>query len=197
MAIAPLEHRSPTGPRAPHLRLVPGGRRRSAPPRGAAVHARRDASFDEAGSPRSVRPEELAASRASHPSGARRVRPSTDEERRLAVARDAALAPRQAIRAQTLARRRRTTLVLAGLLALVTLAVPLRALGAVTRSGQATPLGAPTGLADGSRYTVAAGDTLWSIAAKVNAAAPSAVAHELAVELGTTRVVPGERIRIP
>jgi cell envelope opacity-associated protein A len=153
------------------------------------VHARR--SDDPV-----ARREEIAASRAVHPAGSTRDT-AVLRTARPDVRRELALARRVAVREQTLARRRRTTMVLAGVLAVVTLALPLRALGAVSVSGQTTPLGAPSGLADGSSYTVHAGDTLTSIAAKVNPADTHAVVRALVSELGTTLVVPGEHIRIP
>jgi len=207
MAIAPLEHplEDPRFEGRPPLRLVDGGRRPGAPRRGAAIHARR-----------APAPRHEAESRAAHPTAPRAEDPFVRPRREavppagarvvsleVAAATHRALSPeereqrRAAVRAQTLARRRRSMGVLAALAALAALALPIHALGGVTLSGQAAPGGVPTGLADGSTYVVAQGDTLASIAQKVNPSAVGLVVHELAAALGTTEVVPGERIRIP
>jgi len=77
------------------------------------------------------------------------------------------------------------------------LAMPLRALGAVTVLGQQTPGGVPAGLAPGSTYVVQHGDTLRSIAQRVNAAIAPLIAAELAAETGSAQVVAGEHVRIP
>jgi len=210
MTIAPLGHEGVReqreGARRPPLRLVPGGRPAGAPRRGSALHARRGAEGVLAPDQRRSRSAHPTA--LSSPSRAARVtedavvdEPILSYERAMVTWRsldaEARTQRRAAIRAQTLARRRRTVAVLAATMALVALALPLRALGAVTQSGQAAPGGVPTGLADGSIYVVQPGDTLAGIAAKVNPAAVGTLVHELGATLGTTAVVPGERIRIP
>jgi len=101
------------------------------------------------------------------------------------------------VRAQTLARRRRTVAVGVVLAAVVLLAMPLRALGAVTVDGRATPAGVAAGLAPGSIYVVQPGDSLRSIAVRVNPAALAVVEHELAASTGSSVLVPGEHVVIP
>jgi hypothetical protein len=46
-------------------------------------------------------------------------------------------------------------------------------------------------------YVVQPGDTLRSIAARVNAGAVARITAELATETGSSSVVPGEHVRIP
>jgi LysM repeat protein len=101
------------------------------------------------------------------------------------------------VRAQTLARRRRTAGFSLVLAAVVLLAMPLHALGAVTVAGQPTPAGAPAGLAPGSVYVVQPGDTLRSIASQVNPAELGVIEHRLATSIGSTHVVAGEHVIIP
>jgi hypothetical protein len=81
--------------------------------------------------------------------------------------------------------------------ALILLALPLRALGAVTVDGRATPGGAPAGLAPGAAYVVQPGDTLRTIALRVNPAALRSIESALARSIGSRTVVPGERVVIP
>ena len=191
MAIAPLEDtRAPAPQGAAPLRLIPGGR----PPRsvasGAAIHARREPVAS------------IARSMADHPTAHAVGGPMA-----VALAVPIVAAPKidpserarrqAAIRAQTLSRRRRTVAVLASVLAVGLLAVPVRALGAVTVSGQETPGAVPAGLADGSRYVVQPGDTIHSIALRINPAAASALARQLARSTGSWTVVPGETVVIP
>jgi LysM repeat protein len=83
------------------------------------------------------------------------------------------------------------------LAAVVLLAMPLRALGAVTVAGQPTPAGTPAGLAPGSVYVVQPGDTLRSIASQVNPSELGVIEHKLATSIGSTHVVAGEHVTIP
>lgn len=75
----------------------------------------------------------------------------------------------------------------------VALALPLRVLG-----GQAAPTARPVAVAAGSVYVVQPGDTLWSIAERLDHGGdPRALAVAIAGETGSDVVVPGERIAIP
>jgi hypothetical protein len=187
MAIAPLD--DPRGEER-GLRLVRGGRPAGAAPRGIARHAASDRTLA------------LRRSRAAHPTARALPRPTIAPvpERRAAWA-TASLQPmveRQiATRTATLARRRRTAGFGIVLVALVLLAMPLRALGAVTLDGRATPNGTVAGLAPGALYVVQAGDTMTSIARRVNPAAAPAIARELVASTGSSTVVPGEHVVIP
>jgi hypothetical protein len=87
-------------------------------------------------------------------------------------------------------RRRVAALTVAvGLLAL--LALPARALGA----SSSTPAGR---LAAGTLYTVRPGDTLWSIAQRVDPSGdPRVLVAELGSETGSDTVTVGEHLRLP
>ena len=90
-------------------------------------------------------------------------------------------------------RRRRTLLAMMGL-ALGLLALPLGGSGGASH---------PTGSVSAAQlhsgtYTVRAGDTLWSIAQRVDPTGdPRPVVSRLAAQLGTDSVVPGEQVTIP
>lgn len=90
-------------------------------------------------------------------------------------------------------RRRRTLLAMMGL-ALALLAIPLGGSGGdshTTGSASAAQLHAGT-------YVVRSGDTLWSIAQRVDPSGdPRPIVSQLASELGTYTVVPGEQVTIP
>ena len=79
-------------------------------------------------------------------------------------------------------------------LALALLAFPLGGFGGTshtTESASAVQLHAGT-------YTVRSGDTLWSIAQRADPTGdPRPVVSQLASELGTYNVVPGEQVTIP
>jgi hypothetical protein len=94
-------------------------------------------------------------------------------------------------------RRRRIVLSLVGLIVVVGLCLPLKALGTVTVSGQATPGGAPAGLADGSIYVVQRGDSLASIAQRINPARQTQLVEQMIKELGSSTVVAGEHLVLP
>jgi LysM repeat protein len=72
---------------------------------------------------------------------------------------------------------------------LVLLALPIRALGGSTLA-QAAP-------SQGQVYVVKSGDTLASIAAQANPARAGALMQQLAREIGSNVVVPGEHVFIP
>jgi LysM repeat protein len=208
MAIAPLgegaghEHDPRHG-----LRLVRGGRPTGAAPRRTARHAALGA---ESPLRRVPDREALRRSRADHPTAqpVRSTRPgrpgasgvgATAAHVAMDPARFRTARPSPAVhrRASSVAVRRRAAGLGVVVVALVLLALPLRALGAVTVDGRPTPGAVPAGLAPGSVYVVQAGDTLASIAARVNPAAAPAIARELAVATGASTVVPGEHVVVP
>ncbi len=91
-----------------------------------------------------------------------------------------------------LVRRRRVVLVAVVavvVLLLVLLALPVRALGGSTLAQAAPALGAD--------YIVKPGDTLASIASRADAAHARTLAAQLAREVGSNVVVPGEHLHIP
>jgi nucleoid-associated protein YgaU len=100
-------------------------------------------------------------------------------------------APRRRVSVEV--RRRRTLLAMMGL-ALALLAFPLSGSGGTshtTGSASAAPLHPGT-------YVVRAGDSLWSIAERVDPSGdPRPIVSQLASELGTYTVVPGEQVTIP
>lgn len=90
-------------------------------------------------------------------------------------------------------RRRRTLLAVMGVL-LVALALPLG--GAGGNSHATGP--APAGTSGRSTYTVRPGDTLWSIAERVDPTAdPRPLVARLTAQDGSDQVVPGQRIVVP
>jgi LysM domain len=95
--------------------------------------------------------------------------------------------PQSAARRQFLRRRMALAAFVAALLVL--LALPIAALGGKTIAGAA-----PT---PGHVYVVQSGDTLASIAQRVDAGQAAAVAQQLAREAGSFYVVPGEHLLIP
>ncbi|HLK44356.1 MAG TPA: LysM domain-containing protein, partial [Acidimicrobiales bacterium] len=148
-------------------------------PRRAAIHAR---------------PEELERSRRNHPTAAPRPSsappaPGRRPERSMVLPSRRAQDRAAQVRARTLARRRRTLAVVVGGLALVALALPLRALGATSlTSGGYNP---------GSVYVVQPGDTLASIAAKLDPGHDAATEAQLAASTGSRYVTPGEHVVVP
>jgi hypothetical protein len=90
-------------------------------------------------------------------------------------------------------RRRRTLLAVMGLL-LIGLALPLSGTGGHSHAtGSALPESASPFV-----YTVQPGDTLWSIAQRVDPSAdPRPLVAKLAAQTGSDTVVTGERITLP
>ncbi len=86
-------------------------------------------------------------------------------------------------------RRRRVVLGAVVLGLLVLLALPIQALGGSTLA-QAPP-------STGQVYVVKTGDTLASIAVQANPTRADALTQELAREVGSSVVVPGEHVFIP
>jgi hypothetical protein len=96
-------------------------------------------------------------------------------------------------RASVEVRRRRTLLAMMGL-ALALLALPLGGSGGASH----TTGSASAAHLHGGTYTVRAGDTLWSIAQRADPTGdPRPVVSQLAAQLGTYSVVPGQQVTIP
>ncbi|MGH9082880.1 MAG: LysM peptidoglycan-binding domain-containing protein [Acidimicrobiales bacterium] len=97
-------------------------------------------------------------------------------------------------RARLAVRRRRALLLMAIAGMVAALAVPVTALGGRPAGGGAGP-----SAAGGSAvYVVQPGDTLWSIASRLDRGGdPRPLAEALVHETGSSVVVPGERIHVP
>ena len=100
-------------------------------------------------------------------------------------------APRR--RTSVAVRRRRTLLAAMGIL-VVALALPLSGTG-----GHSHPTGSALAETGGAvSYTVQPGDSLWSIAERVSPTRdPRPLVAQMASQLGSESVVPGERITVP
>lgn len=100
--------------------------------------------------------------------------------------------PRSHGRASAAVRRQRALLGLVVGALLVLLALPVGVLGGRALPSRATPL------RPGAEYVVRPGDTLWSIALRLDPTGdPRAVVARLAAETGSATIVPGERLRLP
>ena len=100
-------------------------------------------------------------------------------------------APRRQVSLEV--RRRRTFLVLMALL-LGVLALPLGGAGGTSHA----PGSALAGTGHPAAYVVRPGDTLWTIAERVDPTGdPRPLVARMEAELGTDTVVPGEEVRLP
>jgi 4-hydroxy-3-methylbut-2-en-1-yl diphosphate synthase IspG/GcpE len=95
------------------------------------------------------------------------------------------------------ARRRRAAGVVVTLAAVALLALPIHVLGAVTLAGQETPGAVPAGLAPGSVVVVQPGDTVRSLAMRINPSAAAQIARAIVAEVGSPTLVPGEHVVVP
>jgi hypothetical protein len=92
-------------------------------------------------------------------------------------------------------RRRRTLLAVMGLL-LIALALPLSGTGGSSHTTGSAPV--ETSVNGTGVYTVKPGDTLWTIAARMEPSGdPRPIVAELAKEIGSDTVTPGEQITLP
>jgi LysM domain len=97
-------------------------------------------------------------------------------------------------RASIPVRRRRTLLVLTAFLLVGVLALPLGGAGGFSHA----PGSAPAGTGHPAAYVVRPGDTLWSIAERVDPTGdPRPLVAQMQAQLGTDTVVPGEQVRVP
>ena len=96
-------------------------------------------------------------------------------------------------RASLEVRRRRTLLAMMGL-ALALLALPLGGSGGASH----TTGSASAAQLHGGAYVVRSGDTLWTIAQRVDPTGdPRPLVSQMAAELGTYTIVPGEQVTVP
>ena len=117
-------------------------------------------------------------------------------ERTFRTGRD--VAERRHRRASARVRRRRLAFGFGALLLVGLLSLPIPVLGGVTVSGKATPGGTAAGLADGSLYVVQQGDTLTSIAQRINPDGNiTKMVNQMASQLGSHDIVAGEHLILP
>jgi len=107
------------------------------------------------------------------------------------------LAERRIARTRMMRRRRRTLIGLALLAGLVILSLQGVAFGGIASAGLSSDLSSGAVLAPGMTYVVAPGDTVASIASKIDPSDPSVARVALVRELGSTVVVTGEHVLIP
>jgi LysM domain len=97
-------------------------------------------------------------------------------------------------RATPAVRRRRTFLAVAGL-CVIGLALPLGGAGGHSHAIGSAPAGTGTGTVE---YTVQPGDSLWSIAVRADPTGdPRPLVAQLAAQIGSNTVQPGEHIAVP
>jgi hypothetical protein len=104
---------------------------------------------------------------------------------------------RRAARQQVKVRRHRLALGVLTLGLLAGLALPVSALGGSAPDSAATALAGAADAGSGVVYVVQPGDTLGSIAARVDPGDPGHMAIVLARETGSATVVPGEHLTLP
>lgn len=107
------------------------------------------------------------------------------------------VAVRRAARAKMIQRRRRTLVALALLAGALFLALPGAAFGGVTGAGLSNDIANSSDLASGMVYVVQSGDTVNSIAQRMNSVDPAEARADLVRALGSSVVVPGEHVLIP
>ncbi len=99
------------------------------------------------------------------------------------------------VRASARVRRRRVAAAALAIGLLVLLALPLSALGGRTVAGAS---GVTRPLVGGTTYTVLPGDSLWGIASRLDPGGdPRPLVTQLAAQVGSDTVVPGERLSLP
>jgi hypothetical protein len=121
----------------------------------------------------------------------------TAPERAEPIRVGADVAERRRVRAAKKFVRRRIAVATLALATIVVLALPLATLGTVTVSGQATPGGSPAGLVDGSVYVAQPGDTLASIAQRINPARATQLVAQMRNQVGSSTIVAGEHLVLP
>ena len=106
--------------------------------------------------------------------------------------------PRNRSRKSAVLRRRRMLVGASVVAALLVLSLPIQALGGKTVTGQSALSGVTSGLPDGSIYVVQSGDTVSSIAHRINPDGDqAALVRALRTTVGSPVVVPGEHIVLP
>ena len=113
------------------------------------------------------------------------------------VPRRPTLSERRATRARRLRRRNRVLAGAALAVAVAILAVPGTSFGGVTDTGLPTDVATSSVLAPGTVYLVQSGDSVSSIAQRVNPLNVATARAALVHELGSNVVVPGEHVLIP
>ncbi len=120
--------------------------------------------------------------------------PGRDGYRDLRLVERPERAARDRGRRTSAAVRRRRTLVAAIAIFVVALALPLSGTGGHSHATGSAPAETGAGVA----YTVQPGDTLWTIAERVDPTAdPRPLVARLAAQTGSDSVVPGEHIDLP